>query len=258
MRNLSLEIEYDGTNYCGWQVQTGHRSQVSGHRFQVTRRRSIQGTIEKTLKRILQEKVKLIASGRTDAGAHAKAQVANFKTHSNIPSDKLQKALNALLPKDISISRVTDVPRNFHSRFQAKSKVYRYTILNRAYPSALLNNKVYFFSHPLDVLIMQKEARCLLGTHNFKSFQASDTKERRASRTIKKIKIAKKNGLIYIDIEANSFLYHMVRNIVGTLIEAGRGRFKPGTIRKILLNCDRRLSGPTIPASGLCLVKVNY
>jgi tRNA pseudouridine38-40 synthase len=251
MRNLRLEIEYEGTGYCGWQVQ--RRQKAKGKR-----QKSIQEIIEKTLHRILQEKVRLIASGRTDSGVHAQGQVANFKTNSDMSPGKLQRALNGLLPADITISSVREVPLDFHSRFAAKSKAYRYTILNRSYPSALLKNTVYFCRYPLDIGLMLRESRVLLGRHDFKSFQASERKERDSVRTIKDLKIIKDRDLIHIEIEADGFLYNMVRNIVGTLIEIGRGRFPCGSLKKILASKNRRLAGPTAPAYGLCLFKVEY
>jgi tRNA pseudouridine38-40 synthase len=253
MRNIKLTIEYDGTDYCGWQIQKSHTSSVTRHTS-----KSIQETIEITLQKILQEKIKLIGSGRTDAGVHAEAQVVNFKTDSRISQEKLQRALNALLADDIVITRIEEVRPDFHSRFDAKSKTYRYTILNRCHRSALVKDKVYFYPYPLDIKLMQKEARLLLGRHNFKAFQAADKKERSPIRTIKKLKITKERDFIYIEMEADGFLYNMARNIVGTLIEIGRGKFKEGTLKKILLAKDRRLSGPTLPAKGLSLIKVNY
>lgn len=246
MRNLKLEIEYDGTNYCGWQLQKSHQH------------KTIQKTIEKTLRKILQEEIRLIVSGRTDAGVHAKAQVANFHTNSNITLFKLQRALNGLLPDDITIIKIEENNLDFNSRFDAKSKIYRYTILNRRYPSALLRNRVYFYPYPLNTKLMQKESKVLLGRHNFKSFQASDKKERDPMKRIKRIKIARDNSLIHIDIEADGFLYNMVRNIVGTLIEIGRSRFPRGSLKKILHLHNRKLAGPTVPACGLCLLKVKY
>ena len=252
-RNLKLEIEYDGTNYCGWQIQGRSKNKPS-----------IQETLEKTLRKILQEKIRLIASGRTDAGVHAEAQVANFKTKANIALDKLQKALNGLLPNDITVSKVGEVKLDFHSRFAAKSKLYRYTILNQPYPSAFLEDKVYFYPYPLDIQLMRQEARCLLGRHNFKSFCASGSSAKDTIRTIKRISIKKLTygfksaPLIVIDIEADGFLYNMARNIVGTLIEIGRGKFSKGSCKRILLSKDRKLAGPTAPACGLCLLKVKY
>lgn len=246
MRNIRLEIEYDGRSYCGWQVQRREH------------KKSIQGAIEKALCRILGEKAHLSGSGRTDAGAHAQAQIANFKTTSKIPLRKLRASLNGLLPEDIAVTKVKEAHPDFHSRFSAKAKLYRYSILNRASYSPLLRSRVYWYRAPLNIELMRKEAKVLLGRHNFKSFQASDKAERDPVKTIKKIRISKYKGLIHIDIEADGFLYNMVRNIAGTLFEVGRGRFSEGSLEKILRAQDRRLAGPTLPAYGLCLMKVMY
>jgi len=253
MFNLKLEIEYDGTRYYGWQVQNNIKAKVN---YQSAR--TIQNILEQTLKQILQEEISLIVAGRTDSGVHALAQVANFKTSSKMPLGRLRWALNCLLPEDIKVSRIKKVASQFNSRFSAKSKVYRYTVLNRKYSSALLANRVYFFHYPLDVRLMRKEAKVLLGRHNFKSFQATDTRLRNPLRTIKRIKIIKHKDLLHIDIEADSFLYNMVRNIAGTLLEFGRGKFPKGSMLRILESKDRKLAGPTLPAKGLCLVKVRY
>ncbi len=246
MRNLKLEIEYDGTNYCGWQVQDSPR------------KKSIQEVIEKILSSILQEKIRLVVSGRTDAGVHAAAQVANFTTKSGIATEKLLGALNGCLPADITIAAVEEEKPGFHSRYGAKSKVYRYTILNRRHPSALLRNTVYFYPHPLDLRLIRQEAKSLLGRHDFKSFQGSDAKKEDTVRTIKAVKVSKKADLVTIDIEGDGFLYNMVRSIAGTLIDIGRGKLAAGSIKKILLLRDRRAAGPTAPAKGLCLVRVKY
>ena len=249
MRNIRLEIEYDGTNYNGWQIQRHAGS--NSHR-------TIQEIIEKALQKILQEKVKLICSGRTDAGVHANSQIANFKTHSKITLARLHEGLNALLPEDVSIAKVKAVPDAFHSRFSAKSKVYRYTIFNGKHRSAILRNYAYFLRYPLDVKLMRKEAIVLLGRHDFSAFCGSCGKHKNPLKTINNIKIAKKGAFIYIDVEADGFLYNMVRNIAGTLIEIGRGRFPGGSLKKILFSKNRRLAGPTAPARGLTLMKVTY
>lgn len=245
MRNIKLTIEYAGTNYAGWQVQDKEH-------------RTLQETLEKALQKILQKRVKIIGSGRTDAGVHAQAQVANFKTDSTIAIEKLQKALNAVLPDDISVVKTEEAGLDFHSRFSAKSKVYRYTILNRSSRPAILKDTVYFFSYPLNLKLMRKEARAILGKHNFQSFQAVDNKERGATRNIKNLEITRDKDFIYIDIEADGFLYNMVRNIVGTLIETGRGKLAVGSTKKILLARNRKCAGPTVPAKGLCLLEVKY
>ena len=246
MRNLKLEIEYDGTNYAGWQVQPKGRG------------KTIQSVIEKTLRKILREKIKLIASGRTDSGVHAKAQIANFFTDSKIPLSRLKLGLNGILPEDIKIVKLSEAPADFHSRFSAKSKVYRYTILNRDYSSPLIRHTVFFYPHPLDTKLMQKEAHALLGKHNFSAFQAARGREKNPVKAIKKISVIKKNNFIYIDIEADGFLYNMVRNIAGTLIETGRGKLPAGSLKKILLSRNRMHAGQTASPRGLCLLKVKY
>jgi tRNA pseudouridine38-40 synthase len=253
MRNLKLQIEYDGTHYYGWQVQNVPNSSLR-------HRRTVQHVLESVLKKILQENIQLIVAGRTDAGVHALAQVANFKSaaRTGMPLDRLRWAINCLLPADIKITRIQNVPADFNSRFSAKSKLYRYTILNRRYSSALLSNRVYFFHYPLDVRLMRREARELLGRHNFTSFSAVEDRQRNPIRTIKRIRISKDKDFLHIDIEADSFLYNMVRSIAGTLLEIGRGRFAAGSMKKILAARSRRSAGPNLPAKGLYLVKVNY
>ena len=251
MRNFKLEIEYDGSAYHGWQVQNGLKAKQSYHST-----RTIQHILEKKLKKILREEVHLIVAGRTDAGVHALGQIANFKSASQMPLFRLQWALNGLLPDDIKIRSIKYAALDFNSRFSAKSKVYRYTILNRGYSSPLMRNQVYFFHYPLDIRLMRKEARVLLGKHSFKAFQATDTRERNPLKTVKAVKISKSGSLINIDIEGDGFLYNMVRNIVGTLLEIGRGKFAAGSMRKILVSGKRSLAGPTAPARGLCLLKV--
>ena len=175
-----------------------------------------------------------------------------------MPLERLRWALNCLLPEDIKVTRVKNVPLNFNSRFCAKSKLYRYTILNRKYSSALLVKRVYFFYHHLDVGLMRREARVLLGRHDFTSFQATEVRQRNPIRTIKMIKISQDKHFLYIDIQADSFLYNMVRSIAGTLLEIGRGRFPQGAMKRILKSHNRRQAGPTLPAKGLCLVRVKY
>jgi len=246
MRNIKLEIEYDGSNYAGWQVQP----RVCG--------KTIQEVIEKKLRKILQEKIKLIVSGRTDSGVHARAQVANFFTHSNILLSRLKIAINGLLPEDIKVIKLSEEGPGFHSRFSAKSKVYRYTILNRDYSSPLSRSTVQFCPHPLDVKLMQKEARALLGKHNFSAFAAAKGRGKNPVKVIKEITVVKKKDLIYIDIEADGFLYNMVRNIVGTLIDIGRGRLPAGSMGRVLRAKNRKFAGETASAKGLCLIEVKY
>ncbi len=252
MRNIRLTIEYDGTDYCGWQRQRNKRIQ----------KLSVQEAIENCLRGILRQKILLNGSGRTDSGVHSFGQVANFKTSSGIEADKLRLALNGNLPRDIKISAAKDVALGFHSRYSVKSKLYRYLILNQAYESPFLRNYAYWLKQPLDINTMKKACRSLLGLHNFKAFCASGSSVKDTKRTIKRISINKQKSfsrnLICVEIEANGFLRNMVRNIVGTLIEVGRRRFAPDYIEEIIKRKDRSLAGPCVPAQGLYLVEVNY
>jgi len=246
MNNIKLTIAYDGTHFAGWQTQKNAKT--------------IQETIEKSLRKILKEKINLTGSGRTDSGVHAKAHIANFKTRKSIPPKRLQIALNANLPEGIVIRDAECVPLKFNSRFCAKSKVYRYTILNSKIDDPFLKKYYYKVSYRLNVALMRKEARFLQGRHDFKSFQAKSALShiRNTKRTIKRIKIIKSGKFIYVDIEGEAFLHNMVRNIAGTLIEVGRGYLKPGSMKKILASRNRRKAGPTAPAKGLMLMEVKY
>lgn len=254
MGNIKLIIEYDGTNYAGWQVQNG------------SQKKTIQEVIEKALQEILQEKVKVTASGRTDAGVHALSQPANFKTRSRLSPVKIKEALNALLPEDIAIKRVSRAGEDFNSCRSAKSKLYRYLILNSRLKSAFLCRHSWRVIHPLNLKLMRSEARVLRGKRDFKAFCASGSSAKTTTRTVRKISIrtiryalyAMRYSLIAIDIEADGFLYNMARNIAGTLVEIGRGRFKKGDLEKILLSRDRRQAGPKAPSRGLFLAKVRY
>lgn len=253
MGNIKLTIEYDGTNYNGWQRQS-------------SRFKTIQEEIEKAIKKITGRNPKLYGSGRTDSGVSAKGQVANFHTNSNLSLEKLRRGLNAVLPRDISIIKTEEVSKSFHSRFDAKSKIYRYTILNRNSQSPFLNRFCLHIPCKLNLSLMKKEAKILSGRRNFRAFAASGKlacrqagKEKSTIRTIKRISVSKnEDSTITINIEADGFLYNMVRNIVGTLIEVGRGKFPPGSMKRILNAKDRTRAGPTAPAHGLCLMEVRY
>ena len=244
MRNIKLTIEYGGTNYCGWQ------SQINGP--------SIQDFVEKALKGFLHERVKIIGAARTDSGVHAKGQVANFKTTSKLPLRKIKKALNGNLPKDISVTAIGRVTEDFNAQFSAKGKLYRYRICNREERNPFFDRFSIHIPRKLDIITMRKGTRPLLGRHDFSSFKGSKGVTRTQVRTIKKLSIKRKNNFIIINIEANGFLYNMVRNIVGTLIEIGRAKVKPASMKKILSARDRSKAGPTAPAKGLALIKVIY
>ena len=258
MHNIKLTIEYDGTKYCGWQKQRVKRFGLKKKKQKL----AIQEVIESCIKKVLRQKVNIISSGRTDSGVHALKQVANFKTTSKIGSHKIKLALNGNLPKDIRISEAERVSLKFHSRYSAKSKVYRYIILNQDHKSPFLVNYSYWFKFPLDIRLMKKAASNLLGRNDFKAFCASGSSVGDTKRSIKRLSIANFNyfsyNVICIEIEADGFLYNMVRNIVGTLIEVGRGRFIPKDIKKIIESRDRTLAGPCAPAKGLFLIGVKY
>lgn len=243
MRNLKLTIQYDGTKYCGWQKQPNS----SG----------IQGTIEYAIYEITKEKVNIIGSGRTDAGVHALGQVANFKTNSSIPVARIPDALNAKLPKDVSIIDCQEVSDDFHSRYSATGKIYRYLIYNKPYRSPLYKDISYHVRYELDIEKMRLEAKSLLGTHEFKGFMSSGSSVKDTVRTIHNISIEYSGDLIVLEVEGNGFLYNMVRIIVGTLVDIGRGRIdKP--LEEIIASQDRGEAGHTAPAHGLFLKKVHY
>ena len=244
-RNIKLTIEYDGGAYHGWQIQPGLRT--------------IQGVMREQIAQITQKKVNLIGAGRTDAGVHALAQVANFKTESTIDLPSLQRGLNSLLSPDIVVKGAEEVEEGFHARFKARSKTYEYHILNQPYPSAILRDYAWFIHHELDLPSMQKCGKLLIGSHDFSSFRASGDESRHSMREVIRLEIERReNNLVVIVIEANAFLREMVRSIVGTLVDVGRGKTSVSEFKEIFGAHDRRRAGMTAPAHGLFLVEVKY
>ena len=244
MRNIKLIISYDGTAYKGWQIQKNGRT--------------VQWAVEKAINKVFKKKHRVHGASRTDAGVHARAQAAHFKTSSAIPVGKIPLALNAVLPEDVAITRAEEAPPDFHSRFDSRSKHYTYYILNSTDRDPFREKYSWRVPYRLDVPLMRKEARSLTGRQDFKSFQAADKRERTSVRKVFYIDINKRKSFLTIDIEADGFLYNMVRNIVGTMVEVGRGYLPSGSVRKILKNRDRTTAGPTAPAKGLFLVEVKY
>jgi len=245
MRNIKLLIEYDGTNYQGWQVQP--------------KGPTIQGMIEGKLGLITGERVPLIGSGRTDSGVHALGQVAHFKTQSRMDIRSMQRALNSLLPSDIVIQKIEEVEEDFHARKHSKSKVYEYQILNRNLRSAFQRGYVWHIPQELNLKEMEKATQCLIGEHDFSSFRSVGSLTRTTIRMVIRAEWKKgRNGLICFEIEANGFLKQMVRAIVGTLIEVGKGKISSEEFQKILESKDRKKAGPTAPAHGLFLKEVKY
>jgi tRNA pseudouridine38-40 synthase len=208
---------------------------------------------------MIRKKVRLLASGRTDAGVHALGQVANFTCHTNLSADTLQKGLNSILPDDIVIRHITQVPIDFHSRYDAKSKLYRYHILNHAIPSAIDHRYNWWIRTPLDLEAMRKAAALIIGEHDFKAFEGAGSPRRHTVRKVVKIDITGRSpGRIALDIQANGFLRYMVRNIVGTLVDTGLHKNTIDQMGHILLAKDRSLASATAPAKGLFLIEVYY
>lgn len=271
MRNFRLTLEYDGTNYNGWQIQDKNQRRKGGKVNPVrdiknatcankisNGVKTIQGVLRDTLFKLLSARIKLFSSSRTDSGVHAKAHIVNFKVSTRLSPFEIKKALNSLLPDDIVVKNVETVSSNFNAQYNVLSKTYRYVICNQDYVSPFLRRYVYHFRQPLDISIMKKEAKVLLGTHDFSAFKSSGGKDGSSVRTIKRLSVKKNKEFIEIDIEAAGFLYNMVRNIVGTLIEIGRGKFHKGCMKKILESRNRKTAGPPAPAKGLCLIDVKY
>jgi tRNA pseudouridine38-40 synthase len=247
MRNFKVTFEYDGAEFCGWQTQ------AQGER-------TVQGELEAVLLKVLKQPTKVIASGRTDSGVHARGQVISFKADTRMKPFEIERALNSLLPKDIAVLEAREVKVDFHAQYSVKEKTYRYTILNSKYRSVFLRGRVYFYLYPLNITRMRKAAKYLIGRHDFKSFQAYDPlrAERQTVRTMKKIVIKKEEDLIHIDVTADGFLYKMVRNIVGTLLAVGSGQLAPEEMSKILKAKNRKTARETAPPEGLCLMSVKY
>ena len=245
MRNIKLRIEYDGKEFNGWQKQPT--------------KLNIQGTIEQAIKIVTGEDVDLNASGRTDAGVHAFGQVANFKTNSNIPIDKIAIALNSNLKKSIRIISAEEVEERFHSRLSCKKKTYRYVINNSEFSSAIHRNLETHIPQKLDINKMKEAAKYFEGEHDFKAFKSSGTSSKSSIRIIYKAEIIEMpNNRIYIELTGNGFLYNMVRIISGTLVDVGVGKIEPEDIKRIIESKDRMLAGKTLPPNGLYLVSVEY
>lgn len=243
-KNIKLTIEYDGSKFHGWQEQKNIIT--------------IQGSIKQALIDLTKEKIVVHGSGRTDAGVHAYAQIANFQTESKIPDFAFAHILNTKLPDGISILKAQEVPLEFHARFSAKAKAYSYHIVNRKVRPAIERKYKHWMWKDLDIEKMRKTASFLVGTHDFSSFEAANSPRDSNIRTVNYIDIESQSCYIKILIEANGFLYKMVRNIVGTLIQIASSKQNPSYIKKILDSKSRKFAGPTAPASGLFLEYVKY
>lgn len=244
MKRIKLTIAYDGTNYCGWQIQPNGIT--------------IEEVLNHTLSKMTGENIQIIGASRTDSGVHALGNVAVFDTETTIPAEKIAVALNQRLPDDIVIIQSEEVPLDFHPRYCDCSKTYEYHIINTRIPVPTKRLTNYFVSYPLDIENMRQAASYLVGTHDFVSFCNVRTDVENTVRTITALDILTNGNEITIRITGNGFLYNMVRIIVGTLIRVGRGFYEPEKVKEILEAKDRKAAGVTAPAHGLMLVEIKY
>jgi tRNA pseudouridine38-40 synthase len=241
---LALGLEYDGTNYNGWQIQS-HAP-------------SIQSSLNDALSAVADERIDCVGAGRTDTGVHAGCQVVHFDTHASREMRSWLLGANSNLADDINVLWVKEVAGDFHARFSALARSYRYRIINRPVRSALERHRAWWVRRPLDVEAMQAGAECLIGQHDFSSFRASSCQSKSPVRTIHRLRIRRDRDLVTMDCEANAFLHHMVRNLVGSLARVGYGEAEPSWIASLLAEKDRRLADITAPPSGLCLNRIQY
>jgi len=244
VRKLKLIVEYDGTDFSGWQRQDGQRT--------------VQGTLEDGVHQLLGERVEVRGAGRTDAGVHAAGQVASLVLQSRIPATGFLRGMNSLLPKDVAIVDSADAPAAFDARFSARGKVYRYRIWNHFVRSPLHERTSWHCRRPLDLEQMRQAAAVLCGEHDFRGFRASDCDRRNTVRVIRRFDMVKNGALIELDVEATAFLKNMVRILVGTLADVGRGKRAIPDVLRALETGDRAAGGVTAPAAGLTLLNVSY
>lgn len=243
-RTLKLTVEYDGTNYAGWQRQSGA----------VT----VQQVLEEALSVPLCRRAVVVAAGRTDAGVHAAGQVVGLRTESETPIQGIVHGTNSALPRDVVVLSAEEVAPEFHARRDALGKLYRYRIVNRPIRPALDRRDATWIRGPLDADAMGLAAQTLVGEHDFSSFRNAGSFQGSAVRSLRRVDITRKGQYISIDVVGTGFLYKMVRNLVGTLLLVGRGSLTPAGVRSILSDRDRNSAGPTAPPEGLCLVEVYY
>lgn len=244
MKRILLRVAYEGTAYCGWQLQPNGNT--------------IEAELNYHLSRLLQEEIQVIGASRTDAGVHALGNVAVFDTQARMPGEKISYALNQRLPEDIVIQSSCEVASDFHPRHCRSRKIYEYRILNREFPLPMYRNTSYFTYEKLDLAAMGKAAGFFIGEQDFASFCSVKTQASTTVREIYSLTIEEKKPFLLIRVEGSGFLYNMVRIIAGTLLEVGKHRYPPEHVAEILAGKDRNLAGPTAPACGLTLVKIEY
>ncbi len=244
MQNIKLTLAYDGTNYHGFATQPGGNT--------------ISDTLKKALAQLTSEEIKLITASRTDAGVHAKCQVVNFLTNSTIPIEVLPKAINSRLPEDIVVYDACQVDASFHARFSAKFRRYRYSILTAKYPDVFSRRYAYWLSYSLHLENMVEAAGFLVGVRDFTAFASEIKRIKNPVRNLEELSIDKKGAFIHFNFKANAFLHGMIRTIVGTLLDVGRGKLTPEAVKDILESKDRAEAGTLAPPQGLCLMEVGY
>lgn len=239
-----LILEYDGSNFCGWQSQSNACS--------------IQNELELALSRIADEKIRVIAAGRTDAGVHALYQVVHFDTTARRPLTAWTRGVNTYLPKGIAVLWANEISTQFHARFSAQTRRYQYLLLNHSIRPGILYHRVGWFHQPLDLERMRSAAQILLGEHDFSAFRATECQAKSPVRTLTQLDIVHRGNMLIFELSANAFLHHMVRNIIGCLVYVGKGRYPPDWLRILLENGDRSAAAPTFSASGLYLADIKY
>ena len=244
MRNFRLTLSYDGSRYAGWQRQGNTEN-------------SLEEKLSSTLSRLLEQPVEVAGSGRTDAGVHARAQVASFRADTDMSCPELLRALREVLPEDIGALTLEEAPPRFHARLNAKEKVYVYRIWNSETPCVFERKYVWVLPEALDVAAMREAAAALCGERDYSSFRSGKSKKS-AVRTVSSIDVAREGEELRLKFTGNGFLYHMVRILTGTLVEVGRGKLSAADMPAILERCDRTAAGPTAPAQGLILWEVRY
>lgn len=241
---IALGVEYDGSPYCGWQ------SQAAGL--------TLQDTMQAALSQIADHPLLVHAAGRTDTGVHALEQVVHFDTVAHRPLSAWVRGVNAKLPGSLAVKWAHAVPDEFHARFSAQARSYRYLLINRPVRSAVHAGKAGWFHHPLNLDAMQQAARCLMGEHDFSAFRAAECQAKSPVKTMTRLDISRQGEMLVFDLEANAFLHHMVRNLVGCLVYVGKGKYPAHWLAQVLEGRERRLAAPTFAPDGLYLRRIKY
>ena len=241
---IALGVEYDGSQYFGWQSQAG------GH--------TVQDALQVALSGIANERILVVAAGRTDTGVHAQEQVVHFNTNVVRPLTAWVRGVNALLPNSIAVLWAHTVPEEFHARFSAQARSYRYLLINRSVRNAMQHGKAGWFHAPLNVEKMREAAQHLLGEHDFSALRAAECQAKSPIKNLAQLDIKKQGNAIVFDLSANAFLHHMVRNIIGCLVYVGKGKHPPQWMREVLEGRERSLAAPTFAPDGLYLRRVTY